>query len=484
MDNRELLETEVALRYWPVCEIAKPESRRSVSNRPDIFERSLPIGARLLVFDTETTADEYQALRFGFYRIYERGRLAEEGLFVSEFLEAKEPQATALCKDYADKHSLNYLTRREFAYLLIREGYGIGTLIVGFNLPYDLSRVAIWAGIGRGKNRDAFFLRLAGEPSRPDLRVKAIGDRAAFMQWLKPKNNGNRRGARRHFSGRFLDLGTLSHALSGKFHSLRSAGEAFKAHEPKAEIEGHDGPLTTDYLDYARQDVAATYSLYLGLKAVYDSFPFADCGKGTGKGKPNTTAITELYSPASIAKACLRFMGMPNTHDAFAELPAEYCGYAMAAYFGGRSEVHVRRVAVAAAEVDFTSQYPAVFTLLRLWPIFTAAKFGVSEIDPAEAERLLIDIAQRPGALFKPETWGKLVGFAQVVPHGDILPVRFPKAAGEEESREDNSAEVAVTVASLCSEAPTWFALPDLVASVILTGKVPRIVRAFTDDTG
>src|SRR5262249_11952942 len=120
--------------------------------------------------------------------------------------------------------------------------------------PFDLSRLAIDAAAGKGRNRDAFFLRLCGLPSWPDLRIQAISERGAFIQWIKPKCNGDRRGARRHIRGRFLDLATLAQALCGQSHSLRSAGEAFKASVLKSEVpsaagtddaeDSHGGPIT------------------------------------------------------------------------------------------------------------------------------------------------------------------------------------------------------------------------------------------------
>jgi hypothetical protein len=486
----EPLITPVALRHWP--QLAEPTDKPEEKTNRDFFERSLPIGDRVLVFDTETTTDERQALRFGFYRLYERGRMQEEGLFVAETLQETEADAEALCRIYADTSGIRYLSRRDFAELLMREGYGLGTLIVGFNLPFDLTRIAVYASVGKGANREAFFVRLSGLPSRPDLRIQAIAERGAFIQWLKPKCNGNRRGTRRHFRGRFLDLATLTQALSGKPHSLRSAGEAFKASALKSEgEESHGGTLTNEYLNYARQDVTATYALYVRLNEIYSGFPFADKMKGTGKGNGGT-AITELYSAASIAKATLKHIGI-NVEHAIRSVPPEFCGFAMAAYYGGRSEVHVRRTEVPAAVVDFTSQYPAVFTLLHLWRFVSAKSLTVRTLSNADVERLLQEIADRPERLYNRELWPKLASFVQIVPNGEMLPVRIPKTVQTDtdapdertvltpaEARDEALADTTVTLAPLSADVPMWYALPDLVASVLLTGKVPRIEQAFT----
>src|SRR5215467_10999978 len=105
----EPLITPVALRFWP--EVPEQTDKTPGKTSRDFFERSLPIGDRILIFDTETTTDERQALRFGFYRLYERGRMQEEGLFVSDTLQASEPEEESLCRSYAADKAIRFLTR-------------------------------------------------------------------------------------------------------------------------------------------------------------------------------------------------------------------------------------------------------------------------------------------------------------------------------------------------------------------------------------
>ena len=64
----------------------------------------------------------------------------------------------------------------------------------------------------------------------------------------------------------------------------------------------------------------------------------------------------------------------------------------------------------------------------------------------------------------------------RVIPDGDILPTRAKY------SHESNDYQVALNHLYASSDDPNeglWFALPDLVASVILTGRIPKIVDAF-----
>ena len=70
--------------------------------------------------------------------------------------------------------------------------------------------------------------------------------------------------------------------------------------------------------------------------------------------------------------------------------------------------------------------------------------------------------------------WKRLAGFARIVPDGDVLPLRA-KYGG-------NSGRIGVNYVHASSDDPNeglWYAWPDLVASVLLTGKIPRIVEAF-----
>ena len=81
-----------------------------------------------------------------------------------------------------------------------------------------------------------------------------------------------------------------------------------------------------------------------------------------------------------------------------------------------------------------------------------------------------------PEKLFDPETWTKLSAFARVLPSGDVLPTRA------KHSTESNDYQVGLNYLFATDDDPKngfWFALPDLAASVQLTGRVPRIVEAF-----
>ena len=95
----------------------------------------------VLVFDTETTPDESQQLRFGTYQLLKKGKLIEKGLFYGKV----EPAELETLKAEAPKHGcVEPLSVFDFIHKrFLPTAFKAGGLVVGFNLPFDLSRLAI-----------------------------------------------------------------------------------------------------------------------------------------------------------------------------------------------------------------------------------------------------------------------------------------------------------------------------------------------------
>lgn len=182
--------------------------------------RAQPLGKRILVFDTETTTDSLQNMKFGCFRLYNEKRLLLEGLILSDSL--KEIEISKI-KTYAVNHGILVATRQQFIEkVFLPEVYEMGTLCIGFNLPFDLSRIAQRAGVGRKKHKNAFTFFLTDNPYHPRLRVESINNKAAFISFAAPKTVSQRQGGRRNlFKGNFLDLRTLVWALTNQSHSLK-----------------------------------------------------------------------------------------------------------------------------------------------------------------------------------------------------------------------------------------------------------------------
>src|SRR5258706_1496371 len=118
----------------------------------------------MFVFDTETRIDATQGLTFGSYRFIEEGQCLEEGLFYADDLPQKDKQ---ILEKYFSKHRSEMMTkgvrwcllsRSEFLSKLYKAVYKGRCLLVGFNLPFDLSRVAYDSTKARGSFAGGFSL--------------------------------------------------------------------------------------------------------------------------------------------------------------------------------------------------------------------------------------------------------------------------------------------------------------------------------------
>jgi hypothetical protein len=154
--------------------------------------------------------------------------------------------------------------------------------------------------------------------------------------------------------------------------------------------------------------------------------------------------------------------------------PKRYLGYAQSAFFGGRTSAHIRKVPVPVVYTDFLSMYPTVNRLMNLWRFVTADKIKIIDHCQSKIQRFLNGLNTED--LFKPATWNKMTAFVRVIPNGDILPSRGRY------SDQSKDWQVAVNHLYSSGDKPSdalWFPLPDIVASSLLHGRIPKIVDAF-----
>ncbi|MGA2761159.1 MAG: hypothetical protein ABSF08_12685 [Candidatus Cybelea sp.] len=419
-----------------------------------------------MIFDLETTVDAAQRLLFGFFRLYEHDRLIREGIIAADTLDY---DAMITLAEYAARCRLPIYSRERFVEeVFYPEVYVEGTLCVGYNLGFDLARIAIHAGIGRGGNRRKFRLVLSRRLRWHDLRIESLSSRASFIGFV-PKRK-LRDWEKPFFPGRFCDCSTLAGAFSGKRHSLASAGRAFRASTRKMKVP-ELGVIDRRALLYGRQDVRATWALYKALRAEYSQHPFAtfenelnkpECGRYMG----------QLYSSASIAKQYLRLLNIQPLLVKQPRFPRQYLGRGMAAYTGGRADVRVRRCDVPVRVVDFTSMYPAIFCVQDLQGLLIAPQI-VTTIVTTEIKRLVARFAasdEAQLALYNPKTWRRLNCLVLVDPNWAILPVRFRNAQNDP-----------YTIAVTPIETPEgrWYPLADVLGGIVLGGPAPRIRRAL-----
>jgi hypothetical protein len=176
---------------------------------------------------------------------------------------------------------------------------------------------------------------------------------------------------------------------------------------------------------------------------------------------------TRMYSPASMLKAYLRQMGIAPILERQPLFSPEVLGYGMVAYYGGRSECRIRRTIVPVTYVDFTSMYPTVMSLIDVWSFVTAEFIEVT--DDTERVQNLLDAVEAERC-FMPDLWQQFAVLVELVPQEDVLPVRARYGQGD-------SWQIGVN--PFTSDEPRWYALADLVASKVLTGRAPRIKSAL-----
>lgn len=66
-----------------------------------------------------------------------------------------------------------------------------------------------------------------------------------------------------------------------------------------------------------------------------------------------------------------------------------------------------------------------------------------------------------------------MIGFVKIAPNGDILPIRSRFSAAS------NDWQLGTNYVYAKTEDALWFSIPDVVASVLLTGRIPEILDAF-----
>jgi hypothetical protein len=480
-----------ATRYEQMAIRTFSETKGGAHDERRPSPRTFNLPEHMLVLDTETTTDAAQALLFGSARLiavnskkHARGTCLREVIFYADDLPVRDPRGFEILQQYmrdncADidtervRKRIGFMSRREFIdgefYKL---AYKAQCLVVGFNLFFDLPRLAVAASDARRSYGGGVSLTLwdyedAGgmrseNSYRPRLLMKSLGSKGQLIQFTDrlegdPEDyeivevEGGQK--RRAFKGHFLDAHTLDFALSNCARGLAKACEAWGVEHGKGEAEEH-GVITPAYIDYNRRDVKATGELTVKLLDEFECHPIS-------------LQPTRAYSPASIAKSYLQTLGIVPPLARQPDFPRDVLGYAMCAYYGGRAECRIRRVPLPVRYVDFLSMYPTVNALMDNWSLLTADHIDV--VDATEDVRTFVDSVTAEDC-FDPATWRRLPAFVQVLPQGEVFPVRTRYESGGQSYQIGSN--------YLTSRTPLWYALPDVVAAKLLSGDNPEIVRA------
>ena len=100
-----------------------------------------------LILDTETTVDQYQNITFGSCLIQTRtssGFKEEWYLFYGDIPQDKKE----IIEEYGKEHNINVISVKDFVdNVFYPYAYKMRAEVIGFNLPFDLSRLALYYGI-------------------------------------------------------------------------------------------------------------------------------------------------------------------------------------------------------------------------------------------------------------------------------------------------------------------------------------------------
>jgi len=461
----------VAVRGWAVPLTTAPVSEPDAATKIPAWSprrRAIPADRCSLVFDTETTIDSTQRLLYGVWRLYiDEGHpgstCAQEGVFYADDLPERDPVGFALLQavvaterantaaGYSKK--LRLLSRSEFVeQLLWRYGHQNQATIVGFNLPFDLSRIALAATPARGRNRGGISLKLwehdGGENQfRPRVVVRSIDRYRSLISFTKTADRGQ------HYRGRFLDCRTLAYAHTDRGHTLESACDAFGVTYTKRPV--NHGAISAEHIAYCREDVAATAQLYSALLTEHRRHRLP-------------LEAHRAFSSATLGRSYWHAMGIKPTSERLDGFPDEVHGWGMEAFYGGRAECRIRRVEVPVVYCDFRSMYMTCNTLMDTWRLLATDDMTLTDTT-AEVRRLLNDasLAER---LFEQTLWPQLHTLVQIESEGTVLPVR---------ARYDPTGEWGIGVNPYWTTRPQWYALGDVLAAAMLGDIRPTVLQAW-----
>ena len=435
----------------------------------------------VVVLDTETVEDLALEFEFGCYTYCELVDRAyassEEGILFRDDLRA---EFVSVIREYAEcppahlgeisRARIRVRTRSDFVKNVLWPTLRAGGAVVGLNLGFDLSRISThYSSMRDGKSFKFFtldYLHKETQKRKPSTVVPAItrtsiDSKKSFYgirlsSACKPDGRPvlSDEEIAEFKKSRFLDVRTVAASLTNESHSLESLGRTFHAPPEIAKLKYVPGPITPEKIYYCRRDVKATLWALNTLAGEFLHHPI-------------NLAMDKAYSPVSLAKSYLQGMNCIPPKEKF-NIPSEKNGAAMEAFYAGRAETMVRKCEVPVVYLDFTSQYPSVFHLFRGQEILLAESLTFEECT-CEAQALLDKLT--PEDLFEPDIWPQqLRFFAQVIPDGDILPVRAKY----------NGQSTNIGFNYFTDDHPVFYTGPGLAAAKILGhGKTPKLIRAF-----
>jgi hypothetical protein len=386
------------------------------------------------------------------------------------------PEEIEVLKRYVKNHRLELYTREYFIKNILYRSHWVKKaakwkdelrepcLVIGQNLPFDLGALAVHCGLAIKDLYGGLSLKMQGAEGEygRSVAIKKIGFGKHLFRGTKTQNgcDEDTGRARNMELVEFLDTQTLARALLGPGPSGMQAllDRLNVQKEYRKKTADYYGPITPEYIGYCRSDVENTWQIFRALRELYNKH---------GRSRP----MQKIYSEASLGKAYLDDFGIQGFNKLNPAFDKVALGCFMESYYGGRSEVRIRIDALWVIHCDFKSQYPSVNALMGLQELLTAKQIGL-RTDSPESKTFLNSVTLDD--LKKKETWLKLRGVALIAPDDDILP--FRAQYGE---TKDDAISVNIGVNRVISACPAWYTFADIIASKLLTGRTPKILKTL-----
>ncbi len=341
-----------------------------------------------------------------------------------------------------------------------------GALIVAYDAPFEISRIAIkWNRSTKTRRAFSFYFRMFWDkkaekmrPSgyEPGISIESIDAAKAIYRPIKYKfeeRDAQKEEGKKFANVHILDLKTLTSVLTGEVYSFPSACEIFGA--PASRQRKTYSRLTKPAIERLLRDVTAELELLNRLKQEFGRHPV-------------DLAPDRCYSPATLAKSYFSEMGIKPPQENF-KISDRINGIATQASAAGRAESMIPRTPAPVAYVDFHAQFPAVSKLLDCREILCAESLEFPDFT-VEAREMVEHVELDD--CFHPAFWKQLRWFGLVEPHDDVVPFR-----GKFGQRMDSDPTLAWNF--LTSRQPFWLTGEDIIAAKLMTGKPLQILEAI-----
>ncbi len=425
-----------------------------------------------LIFRCATTADEKRELLFGAYicaELIDLEWVAKEiGLFYRGDHLEEFPVFERLVKGSA--YELG--TVRDFRHKVFLKYLKAGALIVAYDAPLEISRVAVkWNKSLKIRGAFSFYFRLFTDkktgktrPSgyEPGISIQSLDAAKAIYRPIKYKfhdkdtEQEEEEGEEedKKFSNiHILDLKTLTSVVTGEVYSFPTACDIFGA--PASRKRKSYSRVTKPAIESLLRDVTAELELLNGLKQEFDRHQV-------------DLAAERCYSPATLDAAYLSAMGIKPPQKKF-NISDSINGIAMQAFVAGRAEIQLRRTSLPVTYIDVHAQFPAVSKLLDCREILCAESLEFPDF--TAGARQMVERVELEDC-FRPAFWKQLPWFALVEPNEDVVPIRAKYG-----QREDSAPTLGWNF--LTSKQPFWVTGPDAIGAKLMGGKTLKIIKAF-----